>query len=277
MILEGFFPWKGSDGLVVSIGMPRQTKRDFHLNFTSQKPALYEKGGFRFADVTIKETERTRFCQTLADSILTEYQSVLLAGLVKKRYFYFTASEQEEIYRIAQSYQNCKVRLGEDKYRDILAQRLNRFLEQNHEINLDGFVRFRMEDYRRDLEDTVDQAAEDYLVDREYKEFIGMLTCLAEIQPCLVEMVNILPLESGEYEIFDGQEAPIVSKETEQPFGALTPDDQLLSRLITLSPEKIVIHRRQDIANKELVNTLLNVFGKKVRFCNGCSFCLKNK
>lgn len=277
MILEGFFPWKGSDKLVVSIGIPRRTERDFDLKLSSQKPALYEKGGFRFADVTIQKKEQARFCQTLADSILTGYQPFLLMELVKKRYFYFTNAEQEEIFQIAQSYQKCKTRLGEDQWRDILARRLDHFLEQNQTLHLDGFVRFRMEDYRRDLENTVDQAAEDYLVDREYKEFIGMLTCLAEIQPCLIELVHVVPLESGEYGLYDAEEIPVVSKETEQPFGALTPDDMLLSRLITLSPHEIVIHQKQEIANKELINTLLNVFGKKIRFCPGCPFCSKNK
>lgn len=263
--------------MIVSVGIPRRREGEFDLNFSSRQPIRYDKGGFRFSDVMIEEAERPDFCRRLADVILAGYRPHLLSALVKKRYFYFTAAEQEEIDRIAQSYQNCKVRLGEDRYGEVLAGRLEQFLEQSREINLEGFVLFRMEDYRRQLEETVDRAAEDYLVDREYKEFIGMLSCLADIQPCLVEQVHVMPLESGEYGMFDGNEAPIVSRETDQPFGALTPEDLLLSRLITLSPERIVIHRRQEFPSQELVNTLLNVFGEKVRFCSGCSFCSENK
>ena len=111
------------------------------------------------------------------------------------------------------------------------------------------------------------------MVDREYREFIGMLTCLAEIQPCLIEQVHVKRTESGEYGIFDDRYRPVVSKEPQAAYGALTREDLLLSRLITLSPREIIIHRKQEIENKELINTILNVFGKKVTFCKDCPFC----
>ncbi len=263
MILEGVFPWKGSDGLVVSIGIPPIEAGEWSL----PSARLYRKGNLQFADVTIQESEREQLCQTLADMIITAYQPLLLKELVKKRYYYFTGAEQKEIYLIAKSYQK-KI-----PWRNLLAKGLNGYLEKNRVILLDGFVRFRMEEYRQELEQTVDRAAEDYLVDREYKEFIGMLTCLAEIQPCLVEQANVKKTESGEYGVFDEQFRPVLSEETKNTFGSLTREDKLLSRLITLSPHEIIIHRKQEIENKELINTILNVFGEKVTFCEGCSFC----
>lgn len=263
MILEGVFPWKGSEGLVVSIGIPPVEAGEWRL----PSAKLYRKGNVQFADVTIQESERKHLCQTLADIIVTGYQPLLLRELVKKRYYYFTEAEQKEIFLIAKSYQK------KDPWRERLEKGLNGLLEQNTVIHLDGFVRFRMEEYRRELEHTVDKAAEDYLIDREYKEFIGMLTCLAEIQPCLIEQVHVKKAESGEYRIFDDRYRLVVPEETNAPFGTLTREDKLLSRLITLSPKRIIIHRKQEIEKKELINTLLNVFGEKVRFCEDCPFC----
>lgn len=248
--------------MVVSIGLPPTEAGEW----TFPSANLYQKGPFRFADVTIQETERKQLCKTLADMIVTGYQPLLLRELVKKRYFYFTQAEQKEIYMIAKSYQL------KSPWRELLAQRLNSFLEQATLLHIEGFVRFRMEEYRKELEHTVDKAAEDYLVDREYQEFIGMLTCLTEIQPCLIEKVHIKRSQEG-YGIFDPQYRPVVSKETSAPFGALTPEDLLLSQLITLSPKEIIIHQKQEMPNKELINTIMNVFGNKVQFCDDCSFC----
>ncbi len=263
MILEGVFPRKGSDGLVVSIGIPPVEAGEWSL----PSAKLYQKGSLQFADVTIQESERKHLCQILADMIVTGYQPLLLRELVKRRYYYFTEAEQKEIYLISKSYQKKEV------WRNLLEKGLNEFLEKNRVIHLDGFVRFRMEEYRRELEHTVDKAAEDYLIDREYKEFIGMLTCLTQIQPCLIEQVHVKLTESGEYGIFDDRYRPVVSEETNNAFGALSREDMLLSRLLTLSPHSIMIHRKQEIENKELINTILNVFGEKVQFCQECPFC----
>lgn len=263
MILEGVFPWKGSDGLVVSIGIPPVEAGEWSL----PSARLYRKGNLQFADVTIQESERKHLCQILADMIVTGYQPLLLRELVKRRYYYFTEAEQKEIYLISKSYQKKEV------WRNLLEKRLNEFLENHRVIHLDGFVRFRMEEYRRELEHTVDKAAEDYLVDREYQEFIGMLTCLTQIQPCLIEKVHVKPTESGEYGIFDDRYRPVLAEETKSAFGDLSREDLLLSRLLTLSPHNIMIHRKQEIENKELINTILNVFGEKVQFCQECPFC----
>ncbi|MBE7041971.1 MAG: hypothetical protein E7399_00550 [Ruminococcaceae bacterium] len=263
MILEEVFPRKGSEGLVVSIGIP--SVKTGKWSFPSAK--LYRRGDLQFADVTIQESEREQLSRTLAEKIVTVYQPYLIQRLVKKRYFYFTEAEQKEIDMIAESYQKRR------SWQELLEQRLNEFLKKNNVIHLDGFVRFRMEEYLRELEHTVDKAAEDYLIDREYREFIGMLTCLTEIQPCLIEQVHVKLTESGDYGIFDGEYRLVVSEEVAVSFDSLSREDLLLSRLITLSPHEIIVHRKQEITNKELLNTMINVFGKKVRFCEECSFC----
>ena len=51
-------------------------------------------------------------------------------------------------------------------------------------------------------------------------------------------------------------------------------DDLLVSSLITLAPNKIYIHLVGQIKNKELMETIKNVFVGKVVFCSGCELCL---
>lgn len=264
MILEEVFPRKGSEGLVVSIGIPSEGAEEW--NFLSSA-TVYRKGNCRFADVTIQECERNQLCTLLAEGIIGHYEPCLLKKLVKKRYFYFTEAEQKEIYLIAESYQK------KNKWKELLSKRLNRFLEHSPLLNPEGFLRFRMEDYCRELEHTVDKAAEDYLMEREYREFIGMLHSLVQIQPSLLDCVNLKMTDSGEYGLYDKEFQAVVLEDLKHSFDALSREDRLLSHLITLSPEKIRIHKKQEITNKELINTILNVFQEKVTFCKGCLFC----
>lgn len=55
----------------------------------------------------------------------------------------------------------------------------------------------------------------------------------------------------------------------------LSYDDLLLSSLITLAPLKIVIHKREMIQNRELLDTIIEIFPNNVTFCKGCQLCDK--
>ena len=53
-------------------------------------------------------------------------------------------------------------------------------------------------------------------------------------------------------------------------------DDLLISSLISLAPKKIIIHRISQFTNKELLNTIFNIFLDKVIICTECELCYQN-
>ena len=59
---------------------------------------------------------------------------------------------------------------------------LTSYLIFNDNLNLEGFVRFRTKDYWDFLCETVDSAADAYLINREYQEFIRLLRYFVELQ-----------------------------------------------------------------------------------------------
>jgi hypothetical protein len=59
----------------------------------------------------------------------------------------------------------------------------------------------------------------------------------------------------------------------EIPDGELNFDDLLVSTLITLAPKLITIHCISSFKNKELLETIKNVFTNRVLICNGCNLC----
>ena len=64
----------------------------------------------------------------------------------------------------------------------MVIKKLSDFLDQNNHIILEGFVTFRMQEYVDELEEVVDWAVRQYLIEKEYQEFIKLLTCFVQMQ-----------------------------------------------------------------------------------------------
>lgn len=139
-----------------------------------------------------------------------------------------------------------------------------------------------MKDLKNYLQNIVDKVVEEYLIEKEYNEFIKLLKYFVEIQESKIEEVNIIISESGEYIVKDKEGNDII----EQLFsefsggnftGVVNMEDMLISGLITYCPNKIVIHCASNCLNKEFINTIKNVFLNRVVFCDNCKTCSKIK
>jgi putative sporulation protein YtxC len=139
-------------------------------------------------------------------------------------------------------------------------------------------VNFRIKEYSVELEDIVDKAVDAFLMEREYQEFIKLLRYFVDIQEPRLEAVHILPGFNNKYVLLDQLHNEITNdciKEflTEVPECDINYDDLLVSSLITLAPIRIYIHHANQIRNKELIETIKNVFLNKVILCSGCDLC----
>jgi len=155
-------------------------------------------------------------------------------------------------------------------------------IDENREININGFMTFRMKELKNDLESIIDKIVEKYMVEKEYNEFIKLLKYFVEIQDSKIDLMNIEISIDGKYIIRDKNGDDI----TERLFNELNDlkyrentndEDILISVLITNSPEKIVIHCGENCRNEELIDTIKKVFTNRVEFCDDCKSCRKIK
>lgn len=151
-------------------------------------------------------------------------------------------------------------------------------LEENDEINIRGFITFRIKDLKEDIECILDKVVEAFMVEKEYSEFIKLLKYFVEIQESKIEEVNIFVKADGTYIIKDDKGEDILGKLTsdlsEARFSStVSIEDMLISGLITNSPGRIVIHCADNCLNKELLETIKNVFCERVSYCSSCKTC----
>lgn len=161
---------------------------------------------------------------------------------------------------------------------ELLARRLKEYLQDNSYLNIDGFVQFRLPDYLLELEQAAEEAVEEYIMEKEYDEFICVLRYFVEIQEPRVEKVHVVLSLRGGFQLYDGENKSL-EKDYLEGFivdmgdSELNYEDLLLSALITLAPRQVILHGSEKGKARSIINTIKNVFGERVTVCNGCNRC----
>jgi len=222
----------------------------------------------------------------LAEYIIRKYEEKLIARIINSNYCYFNSAEKKEILELAlriirNDDKNFLNSIFQIRRRNVIIRKLQDYFQGSNNLILDGFVNFRLKDYISDLEEIVDKAVDDFLMAREYKEFIRLLRYFVDIQEPKFDTIHISAGYENKYILLD-EDKREVTNECIQEFineiseGDINYDDLLVSSLITLAPKKIVIHGTGQFRNKELMETIKNVFSGKVIICNGCEICEVN-
>ncbi|HPU40815.1 MAG TPA: putative sporulation protein YtxC [Acetivibrio clariflavus] len=184
----------------------------------------------------------------LADYIIKEYEEKLLLRIINSNYCYFNSIEKKEILRLAlliikNDDKNFLNSLFQIRRRNIIIKKLVDYFESSNKVILDGFVNFRLKDYIKDLEEIVDKAVDEFLTEREYKEFIRLLRYFVDIQEPKFNVIHVLVDYDNKYILLDEKKKEITNECIQEfmsdiPEGEINYDDLLVSSLITMAPKK---------------------------------------
>jgi len=152
-------------------------------------------------------------------------------------------------------------------------------MDEVEELNIKGFLDFRFKELIKDIYAMVEKIVEKYMIEKEYNEFINLLKYFVEIQDSKLERVDLfIGKDDGGYILRDESgndmmESLLNELCENKTIGDISKDDLIISGLITICPKKVVIHSAERCKNKELINTIQNVFENRVEYCNGCNEC----
>lgn len=212
--------------------------------------------------------------QGLAEMIISRLEQDMAHRIMITYYGDFSPTDRDAIL------EKVETLLGSSYQRQrVIAGAVADFLTESNEIHLDGFLAFRLPDYRNMLEEAVDEAVDDYLLDEEYREFIHLLKYFVDAQDPKLGLVHVLADgNTGSYRLVDEQGDSIDSLALEEMIIGLgeteiNQGDLLVSALISLAPQQIFLHRSVPHVSAETVDTLRRVFDGRVYTCRGCSTC----
>ncbi len=242
-----------------------------------------------YKDCSVDEFINTfkQYCAiAIADYIVDGLEGKIVNKILQNNYSFVSKDEREFILQqfykfIENEYDDNAISSKVNRKAKILYKLMD-FLEFNSTINIVGFIKFRLKNYFDDLNDILDRAIEEYVMEKEYKEFIKLLRYFVNIQEPKIELLNIIVDKDGKYHLHDENFKVIDDKYIRElsddlEDNNLSRDDMLISSLITMAPKRIIIHYAKNIKNNEIIETIENIFQEKVIICNSFKICNHKK
>lgn len=168
------------------------------------------------------------------------------------------------------------VRSARERRMKGIQAKLAQYLQTNSYLDLDGFIRFRLQEYRNQLREEIDTAMEEYLLDQQYEQFIRLLQSFVKFQEPLTPLVHLMHKGEQDFSVLNEQFTKInatvpggvVAQMADQEMEL---EDRVVSTLISLSPCRILIHTRQP--ESLIISTIRRIFGERVQLCLHCPHC----
>lgn len=251
------------------------------------------RGSFAFLDCSVDSHPGTPtqaellmrhyVASALSDVIVEKWEQDLIRRIIKGTYYYFSPDEQDLIAcysgrNLAGLSQDGGGQLYKVNRKAQILHRLRDYLEGADELVVEGFVTFRLRDWVEEVEDAVDRAVDDFLMEREYREFVRLLKYFVDVQEPRMEHVHVLIRPGGSFRLVDDQGSAIKSEYLEEFVVEMVDsevnyEDLLISALITLAPKAVTVHAAACGERDESIETIKGVFGDRVTMCIGCEVC----
>lgn len=220
-------------------------------------------------------SDALRIARAVSRFLLEVRLSTFLARRLHRRYRDFSLGlEGDRIIARALGILTADPERNRDRI-DLATAELLSFLHDHDVLVLNGVSAFLWPEIVQELEEALDRAVDEYLIEQEYREFVALLR----------RLVTMAKESAGAVHIFHGESRFYVEDERGERLGEDlwrdmvaglqldegTLGDLLVSLLVTLAPNRLTIHR--DPPDDEAMRTLEAVFGSAVIVCRGCLRC----
>ncbi len=211
--------------------------------------------------------------RTLAEFVLAT-ASQWLRALLLRRYQYLSSDEVVHIVDVA-CHQLFADREHNKNRLDLVTTVLIKFLHEHDTVVLEGVRGFLIPEVLQEFYDGIDRAIDDWLMEKEYREFIRLLRNFVSLNEPKINGVHVF-WHRSKFVLEDDHGRPAGTDVMDELTTGVqeedeSPEDLLVSALITLAPRQIVFHCPGPIDNTW--QTIHSVFDERVVRCPGCQRC----
>lgn len=210
-------------------------------------------------------TDIYQFATEITGEIMAKYEKPLLRKIAEHEFPNVSSGERMEIVQIALRHaegnsENVMDTVHYERRKALIEEKALNYLKENKSIIINGFVNFRLEEYKDELRNLCHDAAEELYANKEYDEFMNMLRFFVSVQTPKETLVHIKK-KDGTLKIFNKRYRDITNYYCEESIFSdegFTREDIILSSLITISPKRIIIHGNH--SEERIYDTISNVF-----------------
>jgi putative sporulation protein YtxC len=218
----------------------------------------------------------------VADHIISCHEPLILRDMIKKELKLDTEKEVQQVEGYCKQFLNNEDEISTletgSRRRTLIADQVQEYyLQEQTSFNLDGFLKFRVQEYLEELREIVDYAMDEYLMDRQYQEFISLLKYFVYIQEAKIPTAHLIHKGGHDFVILNDLLEPIDTNEFDSSFKLevlekdINFEDMIVSTLITVSPANIYIHTREP--EMTVIKTIRQIFEDRTSVCSYCRTC----
>jgi putative sporulation protein YtxC len=237
-----------------------------------------EEGNIRiryFTDNKLNKKEYIEKITARITKLLVEYTKLVGINALKENYFYF---DEEEVGSIIS---DIEEEIDNDiKIHIIIKNKFKEVIEKSNNINLNGFVNFRLKFLKLYAAQVVERCIDSYLMKKEYMDFISIIKLISDSEENQYDIVNVM-FNNNKIQVYDKSMQKLNYLSNVEFSSELSTnsayDETVINILMSVSPKKIILHDLKiDKKNKEAYNTadiIKRIFEGKVETCSGCKYC----
>lgn len=212
----------------------------------------------------------------LTKATILFYEESLIIDSIYLNYFYFNKLEIKSIIentqKLLREYNVINI-----KY-DLINNSIFKHLLTHHSLYLKSFIDFRLKEYKELIDKKVDLAVNQFLIDKEYIEFVNILRLYINSESSSSNLEHLHLIYKNKDSIIIDDNKNIVSCNDNITKAKYISDitfssnDLALNTLLNLLPHKITIHL-VDGFQDEFIETLKLIFQDKITICEDCDIC----
>ena len=214
---------------------------------------------------------RRQLAAVLCEVIVCDFRPCLLERIVASRYPQLGVREKQTVVQYAE--RSLADARTQDTFRRWVLVRLLDYLRDNRQLILEGFITFRLKEYMDHLEEAVERAIDEILLEKEYQEFVRLLQCFVAVQEPRVSEVHVICRAAG-LALEDDRQRSLSLEVPPSLQGGIRAEDLVVSGLVSLAPSRVVIHGTpagED--DRAAVEAIKRIFAGRTALCPGCPRC----
>lgn len=223
-----------------------------------------------------KELFYTKLATILSYLVIDFFEENIIKQILHSNYFYFENSEYNAIFSLCEENLCDSSEFSLPNRQLFLFDIFYEYISSHHNLFLGGFINFRLEKYRKLLEDLADFSVNEFIIEREYLEFVSLLKLYINSQPPSNLTIHVISFDD-QILLFDANMKKIaidknLLKAKYLSDVSFSNNDYVLNTLLTLLPKKIHLHLVSS-SNLDFINTLQLIFENRIDICYDCNIC----
>lgn len=211
------------------------------------------------------------FSNILSKYIVDYYEKYFIKQQLAFDFFYFSFQDKKKIQDITIQSMNLESNIV--KKMNILENCIIEYFSKNSSCNLDGFINFRLYNYKNFINLILEAVINDYVLQKEYAEYVTLLQEYIDLQPPQTESIHLIYSNTTKI-LLDNSKNIIANTSNPQIYLSdisFSSNDFILNSLLNLLPNKIFIHLGTDEDN--FIKFLKLIFNDRFIICHNCAIC----